>query len=138
LFKQLNNKLLLLQVASVLLEHGAAVTATTQKGFTPLHLASKYGNLKVAKLLIQKDAPVDAEGKVTAETLETCKWLSNLFCFISINCGKLLEVLYHSSQEGSGEKYNKFVQFLRTNFLNSHPLFYSFIIVIIYFDNCLQ
>jgi ankyrin repeat protein len=53
------------QVASVLLEHGGSLTATTKKGFTPLHLAAKYGNLNVAKLLLQKDAPVDAQGKVS-------------------------------------------------------------------------
>merc|ERR1711872_344650 len=32
-------------------------------GFTPLHLAAKYGNLKVAKLLLSKETNVDAEGK---------------------------------------------------------------------------
>ena len=53
------------QVAAVLLEHGASNTATTKRGFTPLHLAAKYGNMKVAKLLLQKDAPVDAQGKVS-------------------------------------------------------------------------
>ena len=37
------------EVASVLLEHKASLTATTKKGFTPLHLAAKYGNLKVKK-----------------------------------------------------------------------------------------
>jgi ankyrin repeat protein len=54
-----------IQVAAVLLEHGASNTATTKRGFTPLHLAAKYGNMKVAKLLLQKDAPVDAQGKVS-------------------------------------------------------------------------
>ncbi len=42
------------QVASILLEHGASMAATTKKGFTPLHLAAKYGNVKVAKLLLAK------------------------------------------------------------------------------------
>lgn len=40
------------------------MTATTKKGLTPLHLAAKYGRLKIATLLLQKGAPVDAQGKV--------------------------------------------------------------------------
>lgn len=35
-----------------------------QKGFTPLHVASKYGSLDVAKLLLQRRAPPDSAGKV--------------------------------------------------------------------------
>lgn len=34
-----------------------------QKGFTPLHIAAKYGNIKVARLLLQKDANPDVQGK---------------------------------------------------------------------------
>ena len=46
------------------MEHGASLSAVTKKGFTPLHLAAKYGNMRVAKTLLAKDAPVDAQGKV--------------------------------------------------------------------------
>lgn len=35
-----------------------------QKGFTPLHVAAKYGNMEVASLLLQKNASPDAAGKV--------------------------------------------------------------------------
>lgn len=35
-----------------------------QKGFTPLHVAAKYGSLEVAKLLLQRRAPPDSAGKV--------------------------------------------------------------------------
>lgn len=35
-----------------------------QKGFTPLHVAAKYGKIEVANLLLQKGAPPDASGKV--------------------------------------------------------------------------
>ena len=35
-----------------------------QKGFTPLHVAAKYGSLDVAKLLLQRKALLDDAGKV--------------------------------------------------------------------------
>lgn len=37
-------------VAAALIEHNAPLTATTKKGFTALHLAAKYGNLKVGQI----------------------------------------------------------------------------------------
>lgn len=51
------------QVAAVLIENGASLEAATKKGFQPLHLTAKYGHIKVAELLLQKGAPVDAQGK---------------------------------------------------------------------------
>ncbi|OBS59005.1 hypothetical protein A6R68_09870, partial [Neotoma lepida] len=33
------------------------------KGFTPLHVAAKYGSLDVAKLLLQRRAAADSAGK---------------------------------------------------------------------------
>lgn len=38
--------------------------AIFQKGFTPLHVAAKYGSLEVAKLLLQRRASPDSAGKV--------------------------------------------------------------------------
>ena len=35
----------------------------SQKGFTPLHIAAKYGNIKVVQLLLQKDADPNVQGK---------------------------------------------------------------------------
>lgn len=35
-----------------------------QKGFSPLHVAAKYGKMEVASLLLQKRASPDAAGKV--------------------------------------------------------------------------
>lgn len=36
-----------------------------QKGFTPLHVAAKYGKVRVAQLLLEHDAHPDAAGKVS-------------------------------------------------------------------------
>lgn len=37
-----------------------------QKGFTPLHVAAKYGKVDVAELLLEHDAHPNAAGKVSA------------------------------------------------------------------------
>ena len=36
-----------------------------QKGFIPLHLASKYGQLETANLLLKRGSSPDASGKVS-------------------------------------------------------------------------
>lgn len=43
-----------------------------QKGFTPLHVAAKYGQLEVANLLLQKKAAPDAAGKVGEQKQTSC------------------------------------------------------------------
>uniref|UniRef100_A0A4W6C1Q7 Ankyrin 3 n=1 Tax=Lates calcarifer TaxID=8187 RepID=A0A4W6C1Q7_LATCA len=50
-------------VAAALLDQGASLGITTKKGFTPLHVAAKYGKIEVANLLLQKNALPDAAGK---------------------------------------------------------------------------
>lgn len=46
------------------MENNASLKATTKNGFTPLHIAAKYGNMSVAKILLQRDSKLDAQGKV--------------------------------------------------------------------------
>lgn len=56
-----------------------------QKGFTPLHVAAKYGKIEVANLLLQKNASPDAAGKVRQARVTPCRiypvlifpWLAN-------------------------------------------------------------
>lgn len=35
-----------------------------QKGFTPLHVAAKYGKVRLAEVLLERDAHPNAAGKV--------------------------------------------------------------------------
>ena len=44
---------------------------TLQKGFTPLHVAAKYGSLDVAQLLLQRKALPDDAGKVNQKKIWT-------------------------------------------------------------------
>ena len=44
------------------MENGANVNATNYKGFTPLHIASKWGNDNIVSLLLQNDAEPSKPG----------------------------------------------------------------------------
>lgn len=46
-----------------------------QMGYTPLHVASHYGNIKLVKFLLQHQADVNAKTKV-----QRCPMLQGPFC----------------------------------------------------------
>ncbi|XP_051866136.1 ankyrin-2b isoform X14 [Pristis pectinata] len=48
-------------VATLLLNRGAAVDFTARNGITPLHVASKRGNTNMVKLLLDRGAQIDAK-----------------------------------------------------------------------------
>ena len=51
-------------MAAILVENNASLKAATKNGFTPLHIAAKYGNMNVANILLQKESKLDVQGKV--------------------------------------------------------------------------
>jgi len=48
-----------------------------QRGFTPLHMAAKFGKLKVARLLLDKGTDVDAEAKYKLTPLHVATHYGN-------------------------------------------------------------
>ena len=52
-----------IEVAELLLEHGADVNAQDKGGLIPLHNASSYGHLDIAALLIKYHTAVNATDK---------------------------------------------------------------------------
>ncbi|XP_069097765.1 ankyrin-2 isoform X3 [Pleurodeles waltl] len=48
-------------VATLLLNRGAAVDFTARNGITPLHVASKRGNTNMVKLLLERQGQIDAK-----------------------------------------------------------------------------
>ena len=52
-----------LQVFDRTLDKQYFVVEHAQRGFTPLHMAAKFGKLKVAQLLLDKGADANVEGK---------------------------------------------------------------------------
>ena len=52
-----------LEVARVLIEHGADVTARDGRGSTPLHNASRNGHVEVVRFLIKHGADVTVQSK---------------------------------------------------------------------------
>jgi ankyrin repeat protein len=49
-----------LEIAEPILEHGASVNASTCNLSTPLHLACSKGHVQMVKLLIVKEADIEA------------------------------------------------------------------------------
>lgn len=68
-----------------------------QKGFTPLHVAAKYGSLDVAKLLLQRKALPDDAGKVSWRYCIYCIIILFLFLLlISVTYTVYSETLFHN------------------------------------------
>lgn len=64
-------------MAERLLDSKADTNLLTKKGFTPLHLASKYGNYNVAQLLLDRGTPVDIQGKNQVTPLHVAAHYNN-------------------------------------------------------------
>ena len=52
---------MLVDVARLLLEHGADINPRTNSGITPLHLAAAYGQVEVARVMLEHGANVGAK-----------------------------------------------------------------------------
>jgi len=50
-------------VARMLIEHGVDVIAQNKDGGTPLHLASKWGQVEIVRMLVERGADVNAQDK---------------------------------------------------------------------------
>ena len=53
-----------LDCAKVLVKNGSGIDPRTKAGYTPLHVACHYGNLKTAAFLLQNEATIQAKTKV--------------------------------------------------------------------------
>jgi ankyrin repeat protein len=60
----------------LLIEHSASVDQATEDGWTALHLASQNGDLNVARLLIEHNAPINQADGWTA--LHLASWDGHL------------------------------------------------------------
>ena len=58
-----------MEVARVLLEHGADANARDKNNFTPLHLASRGGHVEVARVILEHSADVSARDKNNSTSL---------------------------------------------------------------------
>jgi ankyrin len=54
----------LIQAAALLLQNDHNPDVTSKSGFTPLHIASHYGNENIAAVLLQRGADVNYSAKV--------------------------------------------------------------------------
>jgi ankyrin repeat protein len=59
-----------LEIARLLIDHGAKVTARAERGITPLHEAARMGHAELARLLLARGADVNAADDEGATPLD--------------------------------------------------------------------
>lgn len=62
------------------------VLLTPQMGYTPLHVACHYGNIKMVKFLLQQQAQVNSKTRVTARAPPS--GARSLLCLLLLPCAR--------------------------------------------------
>ena len=52
-----------LEIAAILMKHGASVKSTNKDGVTPLHLAIQLGSMELSKAILERNANINAKDK---------------------------------------------------------------------------
>ena len=68
-----------MEIAKMLIEHGADVNAKTAEDWTPLHVSCVFGFVDITKFLIENGAIVDAKGMENVTPLGIAAYSGRLY-----------------------------------------------------------